>query len=49
MSTVFLILQVLGVVLLFLAAFGVAAPRVSLGWLGLAIIFLVRLFGALGG
>ena len=50
MSTVFLILQVLGVVLLFLAAFGVAAPRVSLGcWLGLAIVFLVQLFGALGG
>jgi hypothetical protein len=43
------ILQVLGVVLLFLAAFGVGAPRVSLGWLGLAILALVWLFGSLGG
>jgi hypothetical protein len=56
MGTVMVILQVLGVVLLFLAAFGVGvgndargAPRVSLGWLGLAILALVWLFGSLGG
>lgn len=36
--TIAVILLVLAFVLLLLAAFGVGAPRVSLGWLGLAII-----------
>jgi hypothetical protein len=31
------VLLVVAVILLFLAAFGVNAPRVSLGWLGLAL------------
>jgi hypothetical protein len=48
MATIGLIMLVLGVVLLFLAAFGVGAPRVSLGWLGLAVIFLAQLFGVGG-
>jgi hypothetical protein len=38
-----LILGIVAVVLLALAAFGVNAPRVSLGWLGLAIWALVAL------
>lgn len=33
-----LILAVVGIVLLVLAAFGVAVPRVHLGWLGLALL-----------
>lgn len=32
-----LLLYVVALVLLLLAAFGVSAPRVSLGWLGLAL------------
>lgn len=36
-----LILMIVAVILLGLAAFGVGVPRVSLGWLGLAIAFLV--------
>lgn len=36
--TVALLLYVIAFILLALAAFGVAAPRVSLGWFGLAII-----------
>jgi len=31
------LLLLIAVILLFLAAFGVNAPRVSLGWLGLAL------------
>lgn len=46
-----LILQVLAVVLLFLAAFNVPPPpRLHLGWLGLAIWFCVALLaGHVGG
>lgn len=44
---IFLLFQVLAVVLLFLAAFNVPPPpRCSLGWLGLAIWFLIALIGA---
>lgn len=39
-GTIHLILIVLGIVLLFLAAFNVAHPRVNLGWLGLAVLAL---------
>lgn len=35
-----LILYIIAFVLLLLAAFGVNAPRVSLGWLGLALFVL---------
>ena len=35
-----LVLLIAGLVCLFLAAINVAAPRVSLGWLGLFLIFL---------
>lgn len=35
-----LILYIIAFVLLLLEAFGVAAPRVSLGWLGLALFVL---------
>jgi hypothetical protein len=35
-----LILTLLGIILLFLAAFGVNHPRVNLGWLGLAVLAL---------
>jgi hypothetical protein len=38
------ILAVVAVVLLVLAALGVNAPRVSLGWLGLAILAGLLLF-----
>lgn len=39
-STIHLILIVLGIVLLFLAAFNVNHPRVNLGWLGAAVLAL---------
>ena len=32
--------QVIGEILIFLGAFGVSAPRVSLPWLGLGLFFL---------
>ena len=41
-----LIFLVLAFVCLLLAAFGVNAPRVQLGWLGLAFYVLVVLMGA---
>lgn len=37
------ILLVVSLILLVLAAFGVAAPRVNLGWLGLACVVLAML------
>jgi ABC-type multidrug transport system permease subunit len=43
-----LILLVLALVLILCRAFGVAPPRVHLGWLGLACYVLVALVGAAG-
>ena len=45
MITVSLILQVFALVLLILAAINVAAPRVSLGWAGMACWLLSELVG----
>lgn len=47
MDTLTLILYVTAVILLALAAFGVRAGRVNLGWLGLALAVLA--FGVLAG
>lgn len=41
--TVFLL--VVALILLVLAAFNVAAPRINLGWLGVALIVLASLLG----
>lgn len=46
MSLLILLLMVAAVVCLFLAAFGVAVRRVSLGWLGLAFWALAVLIPA---
>jgi hypothetical protein len=43
-----MLLYVVAFVLLLIAAFGVAVPRISLGWLGLALWLLAdKLLGAL--
>lgn len=44
------VLTIVGVVFLFLAAFGVNFPRVGIssGWLGLALIYLAVILPALG-
>jgi hypothetical protein len=43
-----LILYVVALVLFAVAAFGVALPRVSFGWLGAAFFTAAVLFGGLG-
>jgi hypothetical protein len=44
-----LVLLIVAVILLILAAFGVGAPRVHLGWLGLACFVAVSLIHAWPG
>lgn len=48
MSVLVLILLVLALVLILCRAFGVAPPRVYLGWLGLAFYVLVALITTSG-
>lgn len=46
--TIALFLLIVGLILLLLAAFGINPPRVSLGWLGLALwLFAVGILPAL--
>ena len=45
--TILTLLLILGVFLLFLAAFNVGHPRVHFGWLGLALIGVYVLAGML--
>lgn len=46
MNVFILILWIVGVLLLFAAAFGIALGRVTPGWLGAALIGLAALLGA---
>lgn len=45
MATLSLVLIVAAIILLFLAAFGVTAKSINLGWLGLALYVLAQLIG----
>lgn len=45
MNVLVFILQILALICLFIAAWGVALPRVSAGWLGLALWLLSLMIG----
>lgn len=48
MITPISILTIVGVVFLFLAAFGINFPRIASGWMGLALIYLAILLPGFG-